>query len=254
MLKKHLLYFLLGFLLLFSTSCGGRSLRQEWRDEVTANRVAETSVAPVTVADFASRVSEIEQQSGVKTTRKSLARQEKEMNKAIQALQGMAYSHEILGLKYLDYKLYELALKEFQAALALHPHNYMILYYAGISSGWLASTQVDATNALFYYTQAEHYLNMAHRQKNDHLETLLALATLYLYEIKDIDKAATTIQKIKGLSLNNSTGLFLEASLSVAQGNPVRAIQIYTQIANTSNNAHEKQQALESITLLNQRK
>ncbi len=235
-------------------SCGNRSLRQEWREAVTTNRAAEVLKAPVTQTDFASRVDEIEQLNSVKTTRKNLARQEKEMHKAIQALQGMSYSHESLGLKYLDYKLYDLALKEFEAALALNPQNTMLLYYAGVSSGWVGSTQLDSIKAALYYKQAEEYLSMAHRQKSNHLETLLALATLYIYQLPDRGKAEITVQKIKGLSPTNNTGLFREASLAVMQGNPMHAIQIYTQIANTSNNAQEKQQALDSITLLNTRK
>lgn len=242
------------FVLAFFVACGGKSLRQEWRETVASNRAAEELKAPVTQADFASRVREIEEQSTVKTTRRSLARQEKEMNKAIQALKGMSYSHEILGLKYLDYKLYDLALTEFKASLALNPHNQMVLYYAGISSGWLGSMQLDATSALMYYTQAERYLTMAHQQKSNHVETLLALATLYLYKLENKEKAANTLQKIKVLSPNNNTALFLEASLAVMENNPVRAIQIYTQIANTSSNSQEKQQALESIALLNGRK
>lgn len=154
-----------------------------------------------------------------------------------QAQEGMWY--KILGTRYLDEAMYKEAYEAFKQAVLFFPNNQNLYYYIGICAGYLANTELDynATGGLDSATKKMNYLRLSESAYLTSLEidsryfrSMYALGVLYVFELKEPDKAIPYLERFLEVQKRDTDGMFVLANAYYMTSEFDKAIALYDQI------------------------
>ena len=125
--------------------------------------------------------------------------------------------YKILGVRYLDNRMYGKALDCFQESVRYHPDNQNLYYYVGICAGYMAKAELDY-NASGSTAKRASYLALAESAYKRSLElepgfvrSLYALAVLYVFELNRPGEAVPLLQRLLTIDTGHTDALFVLA-------------------------------------------
>ncbi|NIZ47504.1 tetratricopeptide repeat protein [Entomospira nematocerorum] len=234
----------------FYSGCSN-NLRKEWRESVKnkQNSVKESLAAETATLTLEQQLAEIDGTLQVQAIKKNIARYEKQLQKAHTSLYDKSQAMRALGIIYLNNQLYLAALDQFEQALAITPHNGMLHYYAGISSGWMSNLESNSIKRTQYKEQALFHLEKSSEINPNHAETALALSTLYI-EMDKLSQAQFQLKRYKSMRPHSLDAMLLEASIATKQKQFSLARELYQKIIQESNQPSLQEQAQRAFDLL----
>jgi tetratricopeptide (TPR) repeat protein len=202
------------------------------------------------VQNLAQRSHEIDNDESIQNLKKDIQKYKTQLNNALLAGQKLGRFYYLLGLKYLDYQMYALALEQFEQALHYYPQKSNLYYYAGVSSGWVADSLADKSLRNSMIEKTRFYLEKGVQLDPNSRDTLFALAVFYAYKDNNAQLAWDTLQSYYRLQNADITSLFLEAYIAVLMGDTDKAIGLYQTIAQNTQDTQEKETALAHLQKL----
>lgn len=159
-----------------------------------------------------------------------IAKYRKILDSKVDAAEKLGTYYKLIGLKYIDYSMYGLALEAFQEALAIYPENPNVLYYAGMCSARLYKTEGSPSKSLDYLNQAVRYYEASIAANNRFSSPMYGLAVLYVYELNLPDLAIPLLEMYNSIQKSSMDGQFLMAAAYFASGDDDEAVEIYNRI------------------------
>lgn len=138
--------------------------------------------------------------------------------------------YKLIGLEYLDEKMYSYALSSFQKAITIYPSNHILYYYSGICAGNIAKVSVDSAEKTRYFSLAEEYYKKALYFKSRYVDAMYGLGILYVYELDEPEKAVQYIENILEIEPRNTEAMFVLANAYTRLGEIDAAIDLCDQI------------------------
>jgi len=162
--------------------------------------------------------------------KQDIAKFSKLLNEKVDAAEKLGTYYKLIGLKYIDYGMYGLALESFQDALAIYPENPHVLYYAGLCSARLYKTEGSIVKSGQYLDQAVRYYEASLAVKNRFSSPMYGLAVLYVYELNMPELAIPLLEMYNTIQKSSMDGRFLLAAAHYAAGDEDRAVDLYNDI------------------------
>ncbi|MBI9097008.1 MAG: hypothetical protein JEY91_00955 [Spirochaetaceae bacterium] len=185
----------------------------------------------------------LENDKNYNTLRKDIEKYRKILDEKIDAAEKLGTYYKLIGLKYLDYSMYALALEAFEEALAIYPENPNVLYNAGLASARLSKTEVSEGRSRELLIQAERYYKASLSVNDRFSSPMYGLAILYVYELDQPELAIPLMEVYNTIQKSSMNGRFLLAAAYYASGNEGEAVDIYDEIINTSESDTEIESA-----------
>ena len=165
------------------------------------------------------------------------------LNKKIEAGDKLGTYYKLIGLKYLDYSMYFLALEAFERALEIYPENPNILCYAGLASSRLGKTAGSDSEEEEFLAKGVRYYRASLSFKGDFSPSLYGLAIVYVYELDQPELAIPLLETYNKIQKSSMKGRFLLAAAHFAMGNRDLALDIYNYIIDKSTDDTEIESA-----------
>ncbi len=188
-------------------------------------------------------IQDIETDENYGELKKDINKYRKIVDEKIDAAEKLGTYYKLIGLKYLDYSMYRLALEAFEEALDIYPENANVLYYAGLTSARLSKTeasQVESTNLL---NQAVRYYSASLSVNSRFSSPMYGLAILYVYEVDQPELAVPLMELYNTIQKSSMNGRFLLAAALYASGREGEAVDAYNFIIDRSENSLEVESA-----------
>ncbi|MGI5173358.1 tetratricopeptide repeat protein [Treponema sp. OMZ 840] len=152
--------------------------------------------------------------------------------------------YKILGVRYLDNRMYGKALDAFKSAAQYHPDNQNLYYYIGVCAGYMAKSELDFSSAVSakqrnsYLLLAESAYMRALELEPRYVRSLYGLAVLYVFEMNMSEKAVPLLERLLAIDTKHIDAMFLLARAYYMTYNYQAAADMYDRIMlNTKNNA-----------------
>ncbi|MEA1910348.1 MAG: hypothetical protein U9N32_01565, partial [Spirochaetota bacterium] len=81
----------------------------------------------------------------------------KDVDRVVTANAEIGIYYRMLALEYIDFKMYKLALENFEKSMEYYPTNPVLSYFAGLSKANIARAEVDKEKGLLLFHEAEAY-------------------------------------------------------------------------------------------------
>jgi len=218
------------FLLPFLISCGEAQNRR-----ALAQRMAEEEGA----AGNDERIAEL---------KSDIRGVEKQVEKTIEAVKDRGTYWRLLGLKYMDYRMWGEALSAFDEAVSVYPDNAALLYNRALTAGQMALSADTEEVKTDYFTRAENGYRRAIEVDPRYTPSLYALSVLLVFELGRPLEAAPLLQDFLKIERSNINGRFLLARVYLEAGMKSDALDLYDEIIKL---AKDKTDALKAEELYN---
>ncbi|MGL4524583.1 MAG: hypothetical protein ACRCVN_03555 [Spirochaetia bacterium] len=199
---------------------------------------------------LAERAQNIEDDKSIEQLKRDIERQSKVLNTALVASQNLGQTHYLLGMKYMDYQMYGKAFEMFEEALAFYPEKTDLLYNTGIAAGWMGQSQPVGKKGQEYLQKSRFYLEKSLKSSPNYGPAILSLAILYSNSFDLPHAAKKLMQRYNEVDRPTSTSLFVEARIAVQTLDDRRAIELYSDLAQTAPSEEERQIAKENLAQL----
>lgn len=199
-------------------------------------RMEQSSSNPVSIEDIETAIKEYS----------SAADEVAEKNAQV----GMWY--KILGLKYLDKKVYGKAMECFQKALEFYPDNANLYYYVGNCAGYLGNGALDY-DATGSYEKMENYYNLSEKAylralaiDDRYAYALYGIGVLYVYQLGQPEDAVPYLEKLLTIDTKNIDAMFVLANAYYLNGSYDKSTEMFDKIIATTKSDKTKQTAEEN--------
>lgn len=154
--------------------------------------------------------------------------------------------YKLLGTRYLDKKMYKLALEAFQSATEYYPANQNLYYYIGACAGYMAAESLDY-KATGSYTQRINYLKLAEsaylqaiKLDNRYTKALYGLGVLYIWELDKSEEAIPYLEKLLTIDTKHTDGMFALARAYYDTYQFENAVAMYDRIISSTKSDEKK--------------
>lgn len=154
----------------------------------------------------------------------------KTLDEKVDAAEKLGTYYKLIGLKYIDYSMYGLALEAFEEALAIYPENPNVLYYAGLCSARLYKTEGSPDKSQEYLQQAVRYYKGSLAVNNRFSSPMYGLAVLYVYELDQPELAVPLLEMYNSIQKSSFDGQFVLAAAYYGAGDENGAVDTYNAI------------------------
>ena len=200
--------------------------------------------------ELAQRVYELEQigsteaePDDIKEIRKDINHWEKELNDAISAGKNTGRYYRVLGLKFLDYKMFAPGRDSFSRAIEITPENGRLYYYRAVSLSKLAVSRDDEDEKAGELAAAEKDYLKAIALDPRFMPPYYSLGILYIYELSRPFEAGPYLNKYLDIERSDGRALLLYGQLLEQMEQPEKAMDQYTKLMSLSGYTAEKEQA-----------
>lgn len=152
--------------------------------------------------------------------------------------------HKMLGVAYMDQRMYGLALEQFEEAIRIQPENPILFYYAGVSAARMAKSTLDDQDQAELYGDAEEYYLRSVELDPGYHRANYALGVLYVFELDRPVEARPYLERIiEDQSQNTRARMVLARSYAVT-GEVERAAEIYDEVVEMATDEDVRDSAL----------
>lgn len=166
-----------------------------------------------------------------------------------QATQQTGIWWKLLGTRYLDNQQYKLALEAFQKAIEYYPSNQNLYYYAGVSAGWVAKSELedsgsgDRTERDRYFSLAETAYLRAIEIEPRYVRALYSLSVLYVFDLYRSREAIPYLETVLSIEKKNTDAMFVLARAYYLTEQYQKASDMYDQILSVTTDKKLKEDA-----------
>ena len=176
----------------------------------------------------------------------NIKKYQKILDEKVDAAEKLGTYYKLIGLKYIDYEMYRLALDAFENALDIYPENPNVLYYAALTSGRLSKTKGNESESQNLLNQAVRYYKASITFNNRFSSPMYGLAVIYIHELDQPELAIPLLELYNSIQKSSMNGMFLLSAAYFAIGNKNEAVDIYNKIIEKSSNENEIESAREN--------
>ena len=168
---------------------------------------------------------------------------EKDAEKTIEAVKDKGTFWRLLGLKYMDYRMWGEALNAFEHAVDVYPENASLLYNRGLTSGQMALSADTPEQRASYFNRAELSYRRAISVDSRFTAPFYALSVLLVFELDRPLEAMPLLEDYLRIERSDINGRFLLARVYLEAGMRSEALRLYEEIMDISSDKTEKAEA-----------
>ncbi|MGP1414395.1 MAG: tetratricopeptide repeat protein [Treponema sp.] len=161
--------------------------------------------------------------------------------------------YKLLGIRYLDKKMYKKAFECFQKAIDFYPDNQNLYYKVGVCAAFMAKNSLDFEGDDLeqrYYKIAIKAYKRAIELDPNYSKAIYALSVLYVFEIGTPNEAIPLLEKYIDGKMKPLDELFLLGRAYFMVGENDKAIAAFKRIVDISGNEAQRKQAKENIDII----
>ncbi len=192
----------------------------------------------------------IEDDETYRQLKKDISKYQKIIDEKVNSAEKLGTYYKLLGIKYTDYSMYDLALEAYEQALEIYPENPNVLYYAGVCSARLSKTAGNESEEIELITNAVRYYQASISINNRHSASMYGLAVLYIYELDQPQLAIELLETYNNIQKSSMRGRFLLASAYYSSGYTNEALDLYNEIIQKSDDNNEVESAYENRNII----
>jgi len=188
--------------------------------EETARRMAELDGVDMTASDE-ERIAELQIR---------IKKMENNIGEILNSYNNKSEFLKLLGLKYMDYRMWPLAKDAFDQALAITPENSRLHYYRAVCLGQQAKLESNSSLRFEGLKEAEEDYLIALRLEPHYSSAAYGLAILYVFEMDRVYEAEKILDELLKTDPSFLKALMLRGQLYEQDNNPASAIEMYRSI------------------------
>ncbi|MFP4382400.1 MAG: tetratricopeptide repeat protein [Spirochaetia bacterium] len=181
--------------------------------------------------------------------KESISKYKNIVERKVEAAGQLASYYKMLGIAYLDMRMFSLSFDAFEDAIRIQTENPILFYYAGVTKARAAKAELEEPLREEMLREAEEYYRRSLELDPAYREAAYALAVLYVFELDEPSRAIPILNELLALQVTAET-LFVLGRAHADSGNIDRAIEVYERIIEISNNAEQRRRASENISAL----
>ncbi len=186
----------------------------------------------------------------VEELKRDIKRVDKEIDDTIAKVRDKGTYYKLLGLKYMDYSMWNEGVDAFSGALEVYPENSRLHYYRGVclAQAGVNESRFAEKNALFRSAE-EDYIRASEIDRI-YGSPLWGLAILYVYEMDRPSDAAPVLDRLLDIQPSHEKATLLRAELYRAAGDKMRALELYHKLQADGKDKQSKAEALHRAAAL----
>jgi len=210
--------------LLLPVSCEMTRARNELASRMAAeeNQAAENQAAENQAVDR-KRISEL---------KSNIREVEREVEKTVESVRSSGTYWRLLGLKYMDYKMWGEAASAFDEAISIYPEHAFLLYNRALSIAQLSLSADTQEQKTAYLLRAEQGYRRAISIDPRFTPPMYALAILLVFEFEDPLEARSLLEDYLEIERSDIKARFLLARVYTVLGDDKGALRLYREIEN----------------------
>ncbi len=171
------------------------------------------------------------------------------VKKKVQASNKIVYYYKLLGLAYVEKRMYGEALEAFSQAIPIAPENPSLFFYSGLCAANMSKSEIGLVEGSEerkrdYLERAERAYIRALELDPEHNRSLYALAVLRVFELGKPAEAIEPLERYMALNSNDFNSRFLYARALYSLGRYEDSASAYESILNLTGPENLKQDAL----------
>ncbi len=157
--------------------------------------------------------------------------------------------YKLLGIRYLDTKMYGKALENFRLAAEFYPENQNLYYYIGLCAGFMSKSAFDydltgtERDRLRYLDLSESAYRRAIELEPRFVRALYGLSVLYVFERDEPSKAIPLLETVLDVEKKNTDGMMILARAYYSVGRAEDAVAMYDRVLETTKSDGKRQEA-----------
>lgn len=155
---------------------------------------------------------------------------EKEVEKTIEAVRDKGSYWRLLGMKYMDYRMWGEAVDAFNEAIEIYPEYPALLYNRALSTGQLALSANSPESRKAYIEKAENGYRRTLTVDPGYTPAMYALAALLVFELDRPREAGPLLEDYLEIERSDVNGRFLLARVYLEAGRAGDALNLYDEI------------------------
>jgi tetratricopeptide (TPR) repeat protein len=192
-------------------------------------------------ADSGGRIKELES---------AIAKYRKTAEQKVEADEKLGTYYNMLAVKYLERKMYLLALENLNEAIKYYPESSGNFYWAAVSAAHYAKAMADAEQKAYYFRLAENHYIRAIELKPGYSAAVYGLAVLYVFELNRTAEARQLLEELAQKETQDTDIMFLLARTYAEGGMITEAVAVYKRIISISNSDERRKAAAANIDAL----
>jgi len=168
---------------------------------------------------------------------------EREVEKTIELVRNKGTYWRLLGLKYMDYKMWKEAASAFEEAIDIYPESAFLLYNRALSLGQLSRLADTQEQKMAYLLRAREGYKQAISIEPRFTPAMYALAVLLVFEFEEPLEAQILLEDYLEIERGDINARFLLARTHVELNNNVDALRLYEEISNIARNEDDIRKA-----------
>jgi len=170
---------------------------------------------------------------------------EKEVESTIEAVRNKGTYWRLLGLKYMDYRMWEEAASAFREAIAVNPDFAVFHYNSGLCYAQMALSLTDWGEKLAYNQRSESEHRRALELDSRYTPAMYALANLLIFEMDRPQEAEPILRDYLKIERSQVKARFLLARVLLEAGRREEALDVYDEISRIATSKADADQAKE---------
>ena len=193
------------------------------RNELASRMAAEENQAAENQAADRKRISEL---------KSNIREVEREVEKTVESVRSSGTYWRLLGLKYMDYKMWGEAASAFDEAISIYPEHAFLLYNRALSIAQLSLSADTQEQKTAYLLRAEQGYRRAISIDPRFTPPMYALAILLVFEFEDPLEARSLLEDYLEIERSDIKARFLLARVYTVLGDDKGALRLYREIEN----------------------
>ncbi len=166
-----------------------------------------------------------------------------EVEKTIELIEDQATYWRLLGLKYMDYKMWGKAAEAFDEALQLTPDHAVLLYRKALCIGQYSLSIADEESKKKYMEEVRNGYQRVLSIDPRYSPAMYALAVIYVFETGEYLKAAELLNNLLKIERSDIQARFLLARSLMEIGKTVDALDVYSDIVRNAERDSDRRKA-----------
>jgi len=171
---------------------------------------------------------------------------QEEVDKKVKASEQLGIYYKMLAVRYMDGKMYEQAYKSLQEAIEIYPENPILFYLSGVSAARVAKSRIEGAPGQEWLERSEAFYLHALELDPIYIQALYGLAVLLVFELNRPEAAEPYLLRILMKEKKNTDAMFLLANVYYRSGRLEEALEVYSNIAETTKIEERARQAAEN--------
>jgi tetratricopeptide (TPR) repeat protein len=177
---------------------------------------------------------------------REIRRYQKEVDRTVDAAGQLGVYYKMLAVEYMRGGMYGTAYQALEQAIAIHPENPILFYYAAVCAARMSKAQVIQEDRRGWLERSQALYARALLLDPGYAAALYGLSILYVFELGRPEEAEGLLEKLLTVESKHIEGRFLLARVYYSLGKLEEAIELYREIESLTDVQDTKQEAMDS--------